>query len=39
LTYAPAGALATSTLTLPYSYADNAGTVKSGTLSIVYTST
>jgi hypothetical protein len=39
LTYAPTGALATSTLTLPYGYADNAGTMKSGTLNIVYTST
>jgi len=39
LTYAPSSALATSTLTLPYSYADNAGTLKNGTLLIMYTST
>jgi hypothetical protein len=39
LTYAPTSAEATSTLTLPYGYADNAGTAKTGTLSIVYTST
>jgi len=39
LTYAPTSAEPTSTLTLPYGYADNAGTAKTGTLSIVYTST
>jgi hypothetical protein len=39
LTYAPTSALPTCTLTLPYGYFDNAGTAKTGTLSIVYTST
>jgi hypothetical protein len=39
LTFAPSSAAAASTLTLPYSYADNAGTIKSGSLSVVYTST
>jgi len=39
LTFAPSSAAAASTLTLPYSYADNAGTIKTGSLSVVYTST
>jgi hypothetical protein len=39
LTYAPTSALPTCTLSLPYGYLDNAGTAKTGMLSIVYTST
>jgi hypothetical protein len=39
LTYAPAGALAISTLNVPYGYLDNAGTMKTGSLIIEYTST
>jgi hypothetical protein len=39
LTYAPTSAVATSTLTLPYGYADNAGTQKAGSLLIVYAAT
>lgn len=39
LTYAPTSAQASATLSLPYGYLDNAGTMKTGTLMIVYTST
>jgi hypothetical protein len=39
LTFAPSCACQSGTLSLPYTYADNAGTMKPGMVSIVYSST
>jgi hypothetical protein len=39
LTFAPTSVSQSGTLSLPYTYADNAGTTKPGTLSIVYAGT